>query len=152
MPHAKTDNAESVLLNDMPDDHADWALSDGEGARWDELLSVRDTALKALEEAREQGVMKNQDAEVTLGLDGETFAAWEKGQFLSGFDESDLATLFIVSKVTVEQGSGEEVTASVKLSDAPKCPRCWNHDGHIGEAGHHGELWDRCAAVLAKEG
>ena len=111
-----------------------------------------EAALKALELAREQGVKKNQDAEVTLTLDGETFAAWEKGSFLPGFDEADLATLFIVSKVTVEQGSGVEVAATVKLSEVPKCPRCWNHDGHIGEAGHHGELCDRCAAVLAKEG
>ena len=152
MPHAKEDDAESVLLNDMPDFDAALALSEAEEARWTQLLEVRDAALKALELAREQGVKKNQDAEVTLTLDGETFAAWEKGSFLPGFDEADLATLFIVSKVTVEQGSGVEVAATVKLSEVPKCPRCWNHDGHIGEAGHHGELCDRCAAVLAKEG
>ncbi len=152
MPHAKEDDAESVLLNDMPDFDPALALGEAEEARWTQLLEVRDAALKALELAREQGVKKNQDAEVTLTLDGETFAAWEKGSFLPGFDEADLATLFIVSKVTVEQGSGVEVAATVKLSEAPKCPRCWNHDGHIGEAGHHGELCDRCAAVLAKEG
>ena len=56
--------------------------------------------------------------------------------------------LFIVSKVTVAQEDG--VGVSVKLSDAPKCPRCWNHDGHIGTAGHHAELCDRCAAVLGE--
>ena len=65
-----------------------------------------------------------------------------------GFTEEELATLFIVSKVTVERGNG--VGASVKLSNAPKCPRCWNHDGHIGTAGHHAELCDRCAAVLGE--
>ena len=53
---------------------------------------------------------------------------------LAGFDEADLAALFIVSKVTVTKRDGEpadldaDATVSVKLSDAPKCPRCWNHD------------------------
>ena len=152
MPHHAGVDKRSVLLNDMPGFDSALALEEKEAERWAQLLEVRDTVLKALEEAREQGVKKNQDGAVTLALDGDTFAAWEKGTFLPGFDESDLATLFIVSKVTVEQGSGEGVTASVRLSEAPKCPRCWNHDGHIGTAGHHAELCDRCAAVLAGEG
>ena len=41
-------------------------------------------------------------------------------------------------------------TIAVQLSQAPKCPRCWNHDGHIGTPGHHAELCDRCAAVLGE--
>ena len=93
--------------------------------------------LKALEDAREQGVKKNQDAEIALTLDGAL-----------GFSEEELATLFIVSKVTVEQGGS--VSAAVKLSEAPKCPRCWNHDAHIGTPGHHAELCTRCAAVLGE--
>ncbi len=148
MPHAKGANADSVLLNDMPDFDPALALSEAEEARWAELLGVRDTVLKALELAREEGVKKNQDAEVALRLDAETFAAWQAGKFLPGFDEADLATLFIVSKVTVEQGSGEGVNAQVKLSQAPKCPRCWNHHADVDENG----LCPRCAAVLGQEG
>lgn len=54
---------------------------------------------------------------------------------------ANLAALCIVSKVTVTTDSieGEQVedclipcTIAVKVSEAPKCPRCWNHDEHIG--------------------
>ena len=48
MPHAKGDNAESVLLNDMPDFDPAAALSEQEEARWTELLNVRDIVLKSL--------------------------------------------------------------------------------------------------------
>ena len=150
MPHRASDDGECVLFNDIPDYDPALALDETERARWTELLKVRDTVLKALEMARESGVKKNQDAEVTLALDAPTFAAWENGTFLPGFDAADLATLFIVSKVTVEQGGADEISVSVKLSEAPKCPRCWNHDEHIGASGHHAELCGRCAKVLGE--
>ena len=41
-------------------------------------------------------------------------------------------------------------TIAVKLSEAPKCPRCWNHCDSIGTEGHHAELCDRCAAVVGQ--
>ena len=120
------------------------------------LYGLGQRAKEALEDAREQGVKKNQDAEVTLHLPEKAYAAWEAGNVLAGFDEADLATLFIVSKVTVVKREGEpadldaDATVSVKLSDAPKCPRCWNHDASIGTDGHHAELCARCAAVLGE--
>ncbi len=147
MPHRAGDDPECVLFNDIPDYDPKLVLSEDEAKRWEDLLGVRDVVLKALEDAKDQ-VKKNQDAEVTLTLDAETFAAREKGAFLFGFNEADLATLFIVSKVAVEQGGA--VAASVKLSDAPKCPRCWNHDALIGTPGHHAELCGRCAKVLGE--
>ena len=156
MPHRAGDDTECVLFNDIPDYDPALALDEAEAARWNKLLEVRDVVLKALEDAREQGVKKNQDAEVTLHLPEKAYAAWEAGNVLAGFDEADLAALFIVSKVTVTKRDGEpadldaDATVSVKLSDAPKCPRCWNHDASIGTDGHHGELCARCAAVLGK--
>ena len=154
MPHRASDDGECVLFNDIPDYDPALALDEKEAERWQELLNVRDVVLKALEEAREQGVKKNQDAEVTLHLPEKAYAAWEAGKVLPGFDEADLATLFIVSKVMVAKRDGEpadlavDATVSVALSQAPKCPRCWNHDAGIGTAGHHAELCDRCAKVL----
>ena len=156
MPHRAGDDTECVLFNDIPDYDPALALDEAEAARWNRLLEVRDVVLKALEDAREQGVKKNQDAEVTLHLPEKAYAAWEAGTVLPGFDEADLATLFIVSKVTVTKRDGEpadldaDATVSVKLSDAPKCPRCWNHDASIGTPGHHAELCDRCAKVLGE--
>ena len=156
MPHKAGDDPECVLFNDIPDYDPALALDEAETARWQELLEVRDVVLKALEEAREQGIKKNQDAEVTLHLPEKAFAAWEAGTVLPGFDEADLAALFIVSKVAVVKREGEpadldvDATVSVKLSDTPKCPRCWNHDEHIGAPGHHAELCARCARVLGE--
>ena len=155
MPHRAGDDVECVLFNDIPDYDPALALDQKEAERWAELLHVRDVVLKALEEAKEQ-VKKNQDAEITLHLPEKAFAAWEAGTVLPGFDEAALATLFIVSKVTVVKRDGEpagadvDATVSVKLSDAPKCPRCWNHDEGIGTPGHHAELCARSAAVLGE--
>ena len=153
MRHGAGANAESVLLNDMPEHSDALALSEDEAARWARLVSLRDAVNKALENARAAGVFKKaQDTELTLSV-SEADAA-----FLAG---EDLATLCIVSGVTVttEAVEGERFddclipcTIAVKLSDAPKCPRCWNHSHAIGAPGHHAELCDRCAAVLAAEG
>ena len=151
MKHAAGVDAESVLLNDMPSDNAAYALSEDAKARWEKLVSLRDAVNKALENARNAGVFKKaQDTEVTLSVSADNAA------FLEGVD---LASLCIVSKVTVttEAVEGEKneesllpCTIAVKLSEAPKCPRCWNHCDSIGTEGHHAELCDRCAAVVGE--
>ena len=149
MKHAKGVDAESVLLNDMPGYEEKLALDAAGQERWDKLVSLRDAVNKALENARNAGVFKKaQDTDITLSVSAADAA------FLEGVD---LATLCIVSKVTVTTGpvEGEQMedclvpcTIAVKLSEAPKCPRCWNHNDAIGTAGHHAELCDRCAAVV----
>ena len=151
MKHAKGVDAESVLLNDMPGYEEKLALDAAGQERWDKLVSLRDAVNKALENARNAGVFKKaQDTDITLSVSAADAA------FLEGVD---LATLCIVSKVTVTTGpvEGEKMedclvpcTIAVKLSEAPKCPRCWNHNEHIGTEGHHPELCPRCAAVVGE--
>ena len=138
-----------MLLNDMPEDNAAFALDEAAKDRWAKLVSLRDAVNKALENARNAGVFKKaQDTEVTVSVSA------EDADFLK---DVDLASLCIVSKVTVTTDSveGEKneeclipCTIAVKLSEAPKCPRCWNHCDTIGAAGHHNQLCDRCAAVV----
>lgn len=151
MKHAQGVNAESVLFNDMPGDNAAFALDAAAKDRWTKLVSLRDAVNKALENARNAGVFKKaQDTDVTLSV-SESDAA-----FLAGVD---LASLCIVSKVTVTTGAveGEKsedclipCTIAVALDESPKCPRCWNHSEHIGADGHHNQLCDRCAAVVGE--
>ena len=151
MKHAQGVNAESVLFNDMPGDNAAFALDAAAKDRWAKLVSLRDAVNKALENARNAGVLKKaQDTDVTLSV-SESDAA-----FLAGVD---LASLCIVSKVTVTTGAveGEKsedclipCTIAVALDESPKCPRCWNHSEHIGIDGHHNQLCDRCAAVVGE--
>ena len=152
MPHAAGDDGECVLFNDIPDYRSDLALSDEELYRWGLLVSLRDAVNKALENARAAGVFKKaQDTELTISVAGQKDA-----DFLA---DVDLASLCIVSKVTVTTDAVEgerfddcliPCAIAVQVSQAPKCPRCWNHDGHIGTPGHHAELCDRCAAVLGE--
>ncbi len=146
MQHAAGVNTESVLLNDMPELREDLKLCDEELERWNKLVALRDTVNKALENARTAGVFKKaQDTEVTIGVENA-----EDAQLLNSVD---LAALCIVSKVTVTTDAvdGEKMadcpvacTIAVKLSEAPKCPRCWNHNDHVDENG----LCPRCAAVV----
>jgi isoleucyl-tRNA synthetase len=111
------------------------------------LVSLRDAVNKALENRRSQGgVKKNQDAELCI------FAKKEEDAKM--LQSMDLATLFIVSKVTVVHGEGEgelaegsaiPATISVAESQTPKCPRCWNHHDEVNEEG----LCPRCAKVVS---
>ena len=152
MPHDSSADGECVLFNDIPGYRDDLALSGEELHRWGLLVSLRDAVNKALENARAAGVFKKaQDTELTISV-----AEEKDADFLRS---ADLAALCIVSKVdvTTQPIEGERAedclipcTIAVQLSQAPKCPRCWNHDEHIGTPGHHAELCDRCAAVLGE--
>ena len=157
MPHADRDDAECVLFNDIPAWSAELALSEEQADKWNRVIALRDDVNKALELARtEQGIKKNQDAEVILEA-----CPLAEADF-SDFTAEELAALFITSKVEVvhtdaacsSEGSYSSQTPGldirIQASTAPKCPRCWNHDVTIGTAGHHAELCQRCAAVLGE--
>ena len=152
MPHREGDDPRNVVLNEMNKPFTEYALDDGAMEKWNAAIALRDVVLKALEDSRAKGLKKNQDAEIVLtwqDTDGNSlFAAGEGGTLLPGFSEADLATLFIVSKVTARRGEEPGLNVEACLSEAPKCPRCWNHDEHIGTPGHHAELCVRCAKVL----
>ncbi len=154
MPHAKVDAAESVVLNDMPRFDAALTLGAAKLECWEKLISLRDAVNKALENARSAGVFKKaQDTIVEI-----TLADQATADELAG--ETDLMALCIVSgvKLTVApdgKGNGEQAqdclvpcSIDVKLSEDPKCPRCWNHDAGIGADAGHPELCPRCAKVV----
>ncbi len=144
MPHAQSDNAKHVMLNDMPAVNEKYTFTDEQAKRWERLVALRNDVNKALELARaEKTVGKPLDAEVTL-----YFADAAVAEEVA---DCDLRTLFIVSKVNVITGEGEGhkgdfegVTVKVSPSEAPKCVRCWAHDEHVDENG----LCPRCAAVV----
>ena len=155
MPHAAKDDPECVLYNDIPDYDPALALSEAQADKWNRVIALRDDVNKALELARgEQGIKKNQDADLALTFSGDAWAAFKA----MGLDEADLAAICIVSAVTAAEGEGEGykgeefdgLTVKVSPAAGAKCPRCWNHDVRIGTAGHHAELCDRCARVLGK--
>ena len=147
MPHDQSADPEAALHNQMPAFDSALALSKEEQTRWDALVSLRDAVNKALENNRSAGgVKKNQDAEIALFL--------KDGTQTSLLEGADLATLFIVSKVTVAVGEGEGTlaegcaipcTIAVRESAEPKCARCWNHNVDVNSQ----ELCPRCARVVS---
>jgi isoleucyl-tRNA synthetase len=156
MPEAWRPEAEqaSILLSKFP--IADSALRDDKLAdRWGRVFfAVREAVAKKLEEARQaKQIGSSLEAAVDIKTDKEL------AQLLT-HHHGDLPSLFIVSKVTVnERQPGDQTVAlpygvpafiAVTVTRAPgsKCVRCWRYDPAVGEAADHPELCSRCAPVV----
>ncbi len=144
MPHKSTDDAEHVLLNDMPEYNPAWIFADS--ARYEKLFGMRDDVMKALENARNDKLIgKSLEAKVTLYTEDEA----EK-ELLDSFGEG-LATAFIVSGVTVVGAPAPEgaykgqspVSVVVSKMEGCKCDRCWSV-GKPGKETEDGFLCFRC--------
>ena len=123
-------------------------ISDDEAAqlmkRFEVLLTTRDAVTKALEDARNAKVFgKSQEAALTI------VASESDAAVLASFDEADLKELFIVASVAVEAGDAAdgEPSVSVKKTELPRCPRCWNYLELGGNAAHP-DVCKRCGDAL----
>ncbi|HVN17559.1 MAG TPA: class I tRNA ligase family protein, partial [Dongiaceae bacterium] len=140
---------ESVHLAQFP------ATADilGESARtdakadeeWTTLRSVRDEVLKALETARNNKLIgTGLEAQVAITAADPLYSLLQRYA-------DQLRYLFIVSQVTLAQGSGNgtgSVKVEVKKADGQKCERCWNYSTHVGEDKNYPTVCERCSAVL----
>ena len=101
-------------------------------------LEVRETATKALEQARNDKVVgKSQEAHLRIEAPAGTL------EVLRARGERELADMFIVS--TVELVDGAEIAVAVTPAVGEKCPRCWNHRD-LTTSG----VCARCETVLAE--
>jgi isoleucyl-tRNA synthetase len=116
---------------------------------WKTIRGVRETVLKALEEARNQKLIgANLQAQVTLTAVDPAFSALERCK-------NDLRYFFIVSAVELKKGAGKgDAPVSVQVNKAPglKCERCWNFSTHVGEDKDYPTVCERCSAVLKEIG
>lgn len=122
--------------------------------KWDKLLNIRNEVAKPLEDARRsKAIGHSLDAHVKLYADGETYALLQEM-------EKDLATLFIVSKVTLstkndaptnayQSDNINQLLVIVEPASGEKCERCWIYSEAIGQDERYPTLCPRCAAVLA---
>jgi isoleucyl-tRNA synthetase len=112
---------------------------------WKTLRSIRDEVLKALEEARNNKL-------IGTGLEAQVaITASEPVYSLLQRYAGQLRYLFIVSQVTLAQGSGNgnsSAKVEVKKADGAKCDRCWNYSIHVGEDKNYPTVCERCGAVL----
>ncbi len=112
---------------------------------WATLRSVRDEVLKSLEEARNNKLIgTGLEAQVSITASDPLYSLLQR-------HGGDLRYLFIVSAVTVFQGSGNGtggVHIEVKKADGAKCERCWNYSTRVGEDKDYPTVCERCSAVL----
>jgi isoleucyl-tRNA synthetase len=116
---------------------------------WLQLQAARDEINKALETARQEGLIgSGLAAEVTLYADEHTFDLLEKLQdelrFLLITSKANVRKLSEASDDLASQDRVAGVLVSVRASDAPKCGRCWHRREDVGIDNTHPELCKRC--------
>jgi isoleucyl-tRNA synthetase len=113
---------------------------------WATLLSIRDEALKSLEDARKaKQIGKALDARLVLEVPDELGTLLERYQ-------GSLKELLNVSQVEVMIGPSPRVIATTRLADGKKCERCWNYSVHVGEDCRWPTVCERCSAALEEIG
>jgi isoleucyl-tRNA synthetase len=113
---------------------------------WATLLSIRDEALKSLEEARKAKLIgKALDARLLLEVPERMAAVLRRYH-------GSLKELLNVSQVEVITGPSAQVIATTLPAEGKKCERCWNYSVHVGEDWRWPTVCERCSAALDQMG
>lgn len=147
----KTGIAESVFLEDFPLPRPD-RRDDKLARRWTKIRELKEKVLKALEEARQNGMIGSSlEARVTFRT-----ADPELQKFLA--DTINLwPSIAIISDCGLEMvgthagTEKEELKVLVSHAEGAKCPRCWQWKTDVGSDAGHPHLCARCASVVANE-
>jgi len=143
LPAPLRGDAASVQLAGWPQ-AADRPDADALRTTYGVALRARDAVTKALEEARNGGLVgKSQEARLVIAADA------TDATVLAELGSGSLAEIFIVSAVEVivaeaATGASAEMVVTVLPAVGEKCPRCWNWR-ELDETG----VCARCAGVLA---
>src|SRR5437763_95502 len=141
---------ESVFLAGLGPPPAAWRVPEV-AARLERLLTVRGAVSKAIEEARQAGLVRQSpEARVALA----TVSPDGLGRLLAERAD-ELPSLFLVADVALGGADGAPESPlvpglRVRVERAPgeKCPRCWNIRA-LGQDPRHPDLCERCAGVVA---
>ena len=125
---------------------------------WSVMDAVQQAAAKALEVARDKGVIGSSlDASLTFYVDNEL------AELLTSFGE-ELHFLFITSDANIASTDDipkdaniqfvetDGIEVSVVKSQHQKCIRCWHKDESVGQTSEHSELCARCIGNVMGEG
>ncbi len=128
----------------------------GEGAEmgrafWEQVLEVKHSVNKCLEDARNAKVIKGSlAAEVTLFVNDELHATLAKLgdelRFVMLTSEVHLAPL--ADAANAESTELEGLKVAVSASGHAKCERCWHHRADVGSVAEHPDLCGRCVSNL----
>ena len=142
LPHRKNDNSESIQLNSWPEANGayeDPALKE----KWDHLIEIREAALKALENARNEKVIGSSlEAEIYIKASGKEY------EFLIQ-NKDILSMVCITSGVEViSDPAAKTIQVEVQPASGKKCERCWIYSKTVGENHNHPTICSRCADVV----
>jgi len=145
----------SVFLTNLPKEQK---TDDALEQKWQKIFALRETVQKALEEARQKGLIGG-------SLEAEVILSAEESYIKSlGASQEDLATIFIVSDVKTspirnpatdtKAGSSDVpselisngVKIEVKKATGEKCARCWKYNPDINKTS---KLCPRCDRIVA---
>ena len=125
---------------------------------WECIFEVRQLVLKALEDAREQGLIgSGLDASVEIYCGPQT-------QRILSLLEDELRFVLITSDTNVQAldknidsphfdlSNQEQIALNIKKSSYKKCARCWHLRPDVGHHDAHPELCGRCIDNIDGEG
>ena len=149
MPHRNGDDARNILLNQMPESYAEYALDEAAMEKWATVMKLRQDVNGVLELARaDKRIGKALEAHVSLQTDDNSL--------MNLCACLNLSEICIVSSCNWENipegattGTGNnlpQLTVGVIEARGEKCPRCWMHSTEANAEG----LCPRCAAVISK--
>ena len=123
---------------------------------WQQVLQVKQAVNKAIEEARNQKVVKaNLAAEAVLYVNDELQALLSRlGDELRFVTITSTAVLqpLASAPATVAESSLAGLKVGIAASPHAKCVRCWHHREDVGQHGDHPELCGRCVDNVAGSG
>ncbi|QTA38666.1 isoleucine--tRNA ligase [Thermosipho ferrireducens] len=138
---------ETIHIEEWPEVREEW-IDEELISDFKALLMIRDDVLKALENARNRGVIGHSlDAKVIIE------ALNEDVQKLLENYEDILGEFLIVSQVEFGKGDqkGELVNVSVIKAEGEKCNRCWKYHPKTGQSEEFPNICPRCVSVLKGE-
>ncbi len=132
---------ESIFLSFWPKEN-DKLRDESLETKWKKILRVRNTALKALEEARQnKTIASSLEAKIIIKAPLSLLS-------LLGTLDRQLKEIFIVSEVELIISSNLEI--KIEKAKGKKCERCWNYSSYLGENKEHPTLCKRCCEIVKK--
>ncbi len=129
---------------------ADWpqpihASTQEQRDTWRALFSLRDTALAALEAARQAKL-------IGKALEARVVLAAPAGPLAHALSHAEaLRELLSVSQLELRPADGP-ATATVTVAEGTKCERCWHVETSVGTHTAHPTLCTRCTQALPLQG
>ena len=124
---------------------------------WNTIFVIRSALLKAIEKQREKGLIKHPlEAQIILNYDKSNKELLEAFKLIDGSQKSPSKNLedffkelmvvsgFIISEQKQEETELKGLTATVKLAEGQKCPRCWK----FTVTANPNNLCDRCSVIV----